>query len=185
MARVCAIAIFVGLVVSAMPGVAATERCGVYISESNVQIASISAYVDLLFQSYEKGWRFAPRQVENGFRRHFEELKLRLENEGYAIAPEGAAGTASDCRSVPNSRACVLEPRSLWGTFAPTLLRDRARDDHTSDRICRDPAVSRQNPHSRSRLSRLGSPRQAFARSSAAFFAATASPLAFAVCSRP
>ncbi len=61
------------------------------ISEAEIQIVSDVAYTGLLRQALSKGWRFSPEQIEKGYRRHFEELKLQLINQGYTILP-GEAG---------------------------------------------------------------------------------------------
>ncbi len=55
------------------------------ISEAEVQFVSEVAYTGLLRQALSKGWRFSPENIENGYRRHFEELKLQLINRGYTI----------------------------------------------------------------------------------------------------
>ncbi len=55
------------------------------ISEAEVQIASDAAYTELLRQALDKGWRFAPEQIEKGYRRHFEEFKLQFIDQGYTI----------------------------------------------------------------------------------------------------
>jgi hypothetical protein len=57
------------------------------ISEDAVKSASADAYTNLLLKAYRKGWRYTPRAIENGFRRHFEELKLQLIDQGYTITP--------------------------------------------------------------------------------------------------
>jgi hypothetical protein len=57
------------------------------ISEEAVRIASARAYSDLLRQAYRNGRRYTSRAIENGFRRHFEELKLQLLDDGYTITP--------------------------------------------------------------------------------------------------
>lgn len=57
------------------------------IYEADVKFASARAYSDLLLQAYEKGWRYTPSAIENGFKRHFEELKLQLIDQGYTIVP--------------------------------------------------------------------------------------------------
>ena len=74
---------------SAAPGQVAARDCdGAIISESAVRFASRDAYSRLLLQSYKRGRLFEPQQIEKGFRRHFEELKLQLENRGYAVLPD-------------------------------------------------------------------------------------------------
>jgi hypothetical protein len=57
------------------------------ISEDTVKTASAYAYSDLLRKAYRNGWRYTPSAIENGFRRHFEELKLQLLDRGYTITP--------------------------------------------------------------------------------------------------
>lgn len=61
------------------------------IFEAVVKIASDDAYMEIVRQAWSKGWRFTPEQIEDGFRRHFEELKLQLIDQGYTILP-GEAG---------------------------------------------------------------------------------------------
>ncbi|MBZ9653409.1 hypothetical protein [Phyllobacterium lublinensis] len=60
------------------------------IPEEVVRMWSARAYADLLIQAYEKGWRYPQVQVENGFKRHFEEMKLQLIAQGYQIVAEDA-----------------------------------------------------------------------------------------------
>ena len=59
--------------------------------EATVKIASDDAYMEILHQAWSKGWRFTPEQIEHGSKRHFEELKLQLIDQGYIILP-GEAG---------------------------------------------------------------------------------------------
>ena len=61
------------------------------IAESTVRFVSDLTYAELLRQAQEKGWRYTPAQVENGYRRHFEEFKLQLIDRGYTIVV-GEAG---------------------------------------------------------------------------------------------
>ncbi len=92
------------LAFSTTPENAAATDCGrLVISESAVQMASMGAYYRILLQSYERGRRFAPQQVQKGFRRHFEELKLQWENRGYAVLSEEELKTAAPCGPTPNS----------------------------------------------------------------------------------
>jgi hypothetical protein len=60
------------------------------ISEELVRVISARAYSKLLLQAYEKGWRYPRSQIEKGFKRHFEELKLQLIAQGYTIVSEDA-----------------------------------------------------------------------------------------------
>ncbi len=55
------------------------------VSESDVRMASELAYTELLTQALRKGWRYTPEQIESGYRRHFDELKLQLIGQGYTI----------------------------------------------------------------------------------------------------
>jgi hypothetical protein len=52
---------------------------------------SAMAYTELLRQALGKGWRYTPEQIECGYRRHFEEFKLQLLDQGYTIVV-GEAG---------------------------------------------------------------------------------------------
>ncbi len=61
------------------------------VFEAAVKIASDDAYMEIVRQAWSKGWRFTPEQIEDGSRRHFEELKLQLIDQGYTILP-GEAG---------------------------------------------------------------------------------------------
>ncbi|HET9536095.1 MAG: hypothetical protein ABWY13_11945 [Mesorhizobium sp.] len=89
---------------SAAPGQVAARDCdGAIISESAVRFASRDAYSRLLLQSYKRGRLFEPQQIEKGFRRHFEELKLQLENRGYAVLPDDEIKTYSPCDPAPDS----------------------------------------------------------------------------------
>ena len=62
------------------------------IFEAVVRIASDNTYMKIMRQAWSKGWRFTSEQIEDGARRHFEELKLQLVDQGYIILP-GEAGT--------------------------------------------------------------------------------------------
>ena len=62
------------------------------ISEAAARMVSEATYTELLRQALSKGWRYAPEQIESGYRRHFEEFKLQLIDQGYTIVV-GEAGT--------------------------------------------------------------------------------------------
>jgi hypothetical protein len=55
------------------------------ITESTAKLVSDLNYTELLRQAIEKGWRYTPAQIKNGYRRHFEEFKLQLIDQGYTI----------------------------------------------------------------------------------------------------
>jgi hypothetical protein len=79
------------LAVSSGPGLSQeTGARKVLISEQTVRLISARAYSNLLRQAYEKGWRYPRRQIESGFNRHFEELKLQLIAQGYTIVSQDA-----------------------------------------------------------------------------------------------
>ena len=55
------------------------------VTESTAKVVSDLTYTELLRQAMDKGWRYTPAQIENGYRRHFEEFKLQLIDQGYTI----------------------------------------------------------------------------------------------------
>jgi hypothetical protein len=62
------------------------------VSEVEVKMISDFTYAELLGQAMKRGWRYTPAQIESGYRRHFEEFKLQLIDQGYVILA-GEAGT--------------------------------------------------------------------------------------------
>lgn len=61
-----------------------------FISEATVKLASAMAYSNLIEQARRKGWQYRESDIEVGFKHHFEELSLRLIDEGYTILPSEA-----------------------------------------------------------------------------------------------
>jgi hypothetical protein len=61
------------------------------ISEAAARMVSELTYTELLRQAMSKGWRYTPEQIERGYRRHFEEFKVQLIDQGYTIVV-GEAG---------------------------------------------------------------------------------------------
>ena len=57
------------------------------VFEATVKAVSDDAYMELVRQAWSKGWRFTPEQIEAGSKRHFEELKLQLIDQGFIILP--------------------------------------------------------------------------------------------------
>jgi hypothetical protein len=55
------------------------------VLESEARAISDATYGEILRQACNKGYCFTPAEMESGYRRHFQEFKLRLENEGYII----------------------------------------------------------------------------------------------------
>jgi hypothetical protein len=58
--------------------------------ESDVKIASMRVYADILAGAARKGWDYTPEAIVSGSKRHFEEMKLQLIAVGYEIVPVGA-----------------------------------------------------------------------------------------------
>ena len=58
--------------------------------ESDVKIASMRLYADILANAARKGWNYAPESIVSGSKRHFDEMKLRLIDVGYEIVPVGS-----------------------------------------------------------------------------------------------
>jgi hypothetical protein len=58
--------------------------------ESDVKIASMRAYADILANASAKGWNYTPESIVSGSKRHFEEMSLQLIEAGYEIVPVGA-----------------------------------------------------------------------------------------------
>lgn len=71
-------------------GDTASSRKVVY--EAAVRAVSDEAYMEIVRQAWSKGLRFTREDIEKGARRHFEEFKLQLIDDGYTILP-GEAGT--------------------------------------------------------------------------------------------
>ena len=57
------------------------------VAEGEVRAISDFVYTELCRQAISKGWRFTPEQLENGYRRHLEEFKVRLIDQGLEIVP--------------------------------------------------------------------------------------------------
>lgn len=64
-----------------------------FISETTVKLASAMAYANLLEQARQKGWQFSESDIESGSRHHYDELRLRLVNDGYTVLPADAGPT--------------------------------------------------------------------------------------------
>jgi hypothetical protein len=58
--------------------------------ESDVKIASMRMYADILANAARNGWNYTPASIVSGSKRHFEELSLQLIEAGYEIVPVGA-----------------------------------------------------------------------------------------------
>ncbi|MCV9961077.1 hypothetical protein OIU34_04115 [Pararhizobium sp. BT-229] len=67
------------------------ERPGKVILQEDARILSARLYSAILIRACQNGWRYPLKHVRNGFKRHFEEFKLQLSNDGYTIVSTGAA----------------------------------------------------------------------------------------------
>ncbi len=57
------------------------------ISEDALRLTSARMYSGILRQECLHGRRYAQSRIENGFKRHFEEMRLQLIADGYTIVP--------------------------------------------------------------------------------------------------
>jgi hypothetical protein len=88
--RIAMLALLVALV--AQPVQAGDKaKARVLLSEAAAKMVSELTYTELLRQAMGKGWRYTPEQIESGYKRHFEEFKLQLIDQGYTIVV-GEAG---------------------------------------------------------------------------------------------
>jgi len=62
------------------------------IAEAEAKRLSDAVYTWLLDQAIEKGHHYSPEAIASGYKRHFEELKVQLIDQGYRILA-GEAGT--------------------------------------------------------------------------------------------
>lgn len=69
------------------------------LSESNVKIASMRRYADILSSAARNGWNYAPVAIDSGSKRHFEEMKQQLTAAGFEIVPVGGQQRCSDVAS--------------------------------------------------------------------------------------
>ena len=83
----------VTLVFSSAPPCLANEGSpiGKVMSEAEARIISARLYSALLIRVCKNGRRYPLSQVKSGFRRHFNEFKLQLANDGYTVVPGRAA----------------------------------------------------------------------------------------------
>ncbi|RWK85404.1 MAG: hypothetical protein EOR45_30665 [Mesorhizobium sp.] len=59
------------------------------VLESDVKITSMRVYADILANAARNGWDYTPESIVSGSKRHFEEMKLQLNDAGYEIVPVG------------------------------------------------------------------------------------------------
>ena len=120
MTKLSVLAAILVLPVSAAPCLSeGTQTDGKLISEETVRAASAELYSDILIQACRNGWRYPRSQIENGFKRHFEELKLQLIDQGYTVVPDMTANEADVQRTILGSKSQLVGSRQ-FGCPAPT-----------------------------------------------------------------
>lgn len=95
------------------------------IAEEAVRTASARLYSDILKQECLQGRRYLRSQIESGFRRHFEETRLTLVQEGYTIVPNATKNNSSWSLSqmaFDAKRRLALPPQ--FGCFEAYWLHD-------------------------------------------------------------
>jgi hypothetical protein len=102
-----------------------TQPDGKLISENAVRTASTELYSDILAEACRNGWRYPRSQIEKGFRRHFDELKLQLVVEGYTIVPDVTANNSRRSR-IETAFVARRQPAALrqFGCSRPYWLSD-------------------------------------------------------------
>jgi hypothetical protein len=95
--------------------------------ESDVKIAAMRSYADILALAARNGWNYPPEAIDNGARRHFEEMKVRLSAIGYLIVPAGQ-GTLSTGRSSAADGSVACRYQQEVGLSAETLANPSARN---------------------------------------------------------
>lgn len=120
------LAAMLALPLSAVPCLSeGTPRDGKLISENAVRSGSAELYSDILARACRNGWRYPRSQIENGFRRHLEELKMQLTLQGYTIVPDVTANNSHRSR-IETAFAARREPIASrqFGCSRPYWLSD-------------------------------------------------------------
>lgn len=65
------------------------------ISEETVRVVSAQMYSDILRRACLQGRRYPSSQIESGFKRHFDEMRLMLVGEGYTVVPNVTENNSS------------------------------------------------------------------------------------------
>ncbi|WP_136618116.1 MULTISPECIES: hypothetical protein [Mesorhizobium] len=65
------------------------------ISEETVRVVSTQMYSDILRRACLQDRRYPRSQIESGFKRHFQEMRLMLVEEGYTIVPNVTENNSS------------------------------------------------------------------------------------------
>lgn len=118
--------IIFAFVFSASPCLSENDAPRRPISEREVRIISARQYTALLVTACNNGWRYSLMHVENGFKRHFKELKLQLLNHGYTIVP-AYRGSAESKRPPVKLMAAGNRNSTKFGCARPYWLETRGR----------------------------------------------------------
>ncbi|MER9966622.1 hypothetical protein [Mesorhizobium sp. M0060] len=99
------------LSVSAGPSPSLAGGCR-QLLESDVKIASMRVYADILANAARKGWNYTPESIVNGSRRHFEEMKLQLVAVGYQIVPVSAHPHCTHSNRLSDNSSTMSAPNA-------------------------------------------------------------------------
>ena len=124
-----------------------TQRDGKLISEDDVRTSSAELYSDILVRACRNGWRYRRSQIENGFKRHFEELKLQLVAQGHTIEPDMTATT----RTGVSSRRHLTTSANLAPRASSAVPANTGSTSDLSSGPLQIP-LDRQAPHQRLEL---------------------------------
>ena len=93
------------------------EVVGKTMTETQVRTASADLYTDILKRACRNGWRYPKNRIENGFNRHFEEMKLQLTSQGYTIVTDATSRLQQmsfAVRNLPTSERRFGCSRPYW-----------------------------------------------------------------------
>ena len=97
------------------------------IPEEAVRTASARLYSDILRQACLQGRRYPRSQIERGFKRHFQEMRLMLAEEGYTVVPNVTENNSSWSLSAMEfdaKRRLDIQPQ--FGCFGAYWLDDNS-----------------------------------------------------------
>jgi len=126
MTKASILAVMLALVLSASPSLAeGPGNEGKLISEDTVRTVSVELFSDILARACRNGWRYPRSQIEKGFKRHLEELKLQLVVQGYTIVPYVTANN-SNRRLIETAFVAKRRPAGSrqYGCSRPNWLDD-------------------------------------------------------------